>query len=108
MTGRSRHRFTVSRRAPRSRGVDLVSGVTAGFVGGLLVGALVWSIQMRRSRRELFSPNRVRRLAALGYLSGRPGVETARLLTDYLQWEPQPALRRRAELVLRRMKIYLE
>jgi len=82
--------------------------VTASFVGGLVVGALVWSLQMRRHRRELFSSNRLRRFAALGYLAGKPSIETAQLLTEYIRWEPLPALRRRGERLLRRMKIYLE
>ena len=82
--------------------------VTAAFVSGLVVGALVWSIQMRRHRRELFSSNRMRRFAALGYLAGKPGIETAQLLNEYVRWEPLPALRRRGERLLRRMKIYLE
>lgn len=77
--------------------------VTAGFLGGLLLGAVVWSTQIRRSRRELFSRNPVRRLAALGYLSGRPGLDTARILTEYVRWERDPALRRRGERLLRRV-----
>lgn len=77
--------------------------VTAGFLGGLLLGAVVWSTQIKRSRRELFSRNPVRRLAALGYLSGQPGLETARILTEYVGWERHPALRRRGERLLRRV-----
>lgn len=80
-----------------------VKAVTAGFLGGLLLGAVVWSTQIRRSRRELFSRNPVRRLAALGYLSGRPGLDTARILTEYVRWERDPALRRRGERLLRRV-----
>ena len=78
-------------------------GVTAGFVGGLIVGAVAWSAQMRRSRRELFSPRPLRRRAALGFLSGRPGLDTVRLLADYVRWEQHPALRRRGERLLRRL-----
>jgi hypothetical protein len=83
------------------------SAVTAGFLGGLIIGLLVWSSQIARCRRDLFSRRRLRRLAALGYLAGRPSVDTARLLADYVRWEQQPALRRRAEHLLRRMKAYL-
>jgi hypothetical protein len=79
----------------------------AGFVGGLAVGLVVWSTQVQRSRRELFSRSPVRRYAALGFLAGRPGHETARLLSDYVNWETRPALRRRGQLLLRRMKAYL-
>ena len=78
--------------------------VTAGFLGGLIIGLLVWSSQMQRCRRDLFSRSPVRRLAALGYIGGRPSVETARLLAEYVSWERQPALRRRAERLLRRMR----
>lgn len=79
-----------------------------GFVGGMAVGLVVWGTQVQRSRRELFSRSPVRRLAALGYLAGQPGVETARLLADYLNWETQPLLRRRGQVTLRRMKAYLD
>lgn len=82
--------------------------VAAGFVGGLAVGLVVWGTQVQRSRRELFSRSPVRRLAALGFLSGRPGAETARLLADYVNWESRPALRRRGQLLLRRMNAYLD
>ena len=80
----------------------------AGFVGGLTVGLVVWSTQVQRSRRELFSRSPMRRYAALGFLAGRPGVETARLLADYVNWETRPALRRRGQLLLRRMHAYLD
>jgi hypothetical protein len=80
----------------------------AGFVGGLAVGLVVWSTQVQRSRRELFSRSPVRRYAALGFLAGRPGVVTARLLRDYVNWETRPALRRRGQHLLRRMHAYLD
>jgi hypothetical protein len=81
--------------------------VTAGFLGGLIIGLLVWSTQIRRCRRDLFSKSPVRRLAALGYIGGRPGVDAARLLTEYVSWERRPILRRRAERLLRRMQAHL-
>ena len=84
------------------------AAVTAGFLGGLVLGAVIWSSQIRRSRRELFSKSPVRRLAALGYLGGQPGLDTARILTDYVGWERHPVLRRRAERVLRRMQCELQ
>jgi hypothetical protein len=86
---------------------DDTKAVTAGFLGGLIIGLLVWSTQIRRSRRDLFSRNPVRRLAALGYIGGHPGVDAARLLTEYVSWERRPSLRRRAEQLLRRMKAEL-
>ena len=86
---------------------DDVKAVTAGFLGGLIIGLLVWSTQMQRCRRDLFSRSPVRRLAALGYISGRPSVDAARLLTEYVSWERRPALRRRGEKLLRRMQAHL-
>ena len=90
------------------RGAHHVRIAAAGFVGGLAVGLVVWSSQVQRSRRELFSRSPVRRYAALGFLAGRPGVETARLLRDYVNWETRPALRRRGQHLLRRMHAYLD
>jgi hypothetical protein len=79
-----------------------------GFLGGFAVGVLLWGTQVERNRRELFSRSAVRRLAALGFLSGRPGVETARVLEDYVNWETRPVLRRRGQVMLRRMEAYLD
>ena len=78
-----------------------------GFLGGVALGALVWSVQMRRHRRNLFSARPLRRLAALGYLNGQPSPETARLLRDYVKWESRSVLRRRGERVLRRIEAHL-
>jgi hypothetical protein len=85
-----------------------VRSAVVGFVGGLAVGLVVWSTQVQRSRRELFSRFPMRRYAALGFLAGRPGAETARLLRDYVNWEKRPALRRRGQQLLRRMHAYLD
>ena len=78
------------------------------FGGGAVVGATAgWVLAQRRltfHRRDLFSPRPLRRLAALGYLAGQNGVETSRLLRDYLAWEGQPMLRRRAEAILKRLE----
>ena len=90
------------------RGAHHVRIAAAGFVGGLAVGLVVWSSQVQRSRRELFSRSPMRRYAALGFLAGRPGVETARLLRDYVNWETRPALRRRGQHLLRRLHAYLD
>ena len=90
------------------RGAHHVRIAAGAFVGGLAVGLVVWSSQVQRSRRELFSRSPVRRYAALGFLAGRPGVETARLLRDYVNWETRPALRRRGQHLLRRLHAYLD
>ena len=80
---------------------------TLGFLGGAAVGALVWSMQMQRFRRDLFNPQPLRRLAALGYLSGQPSFDTARVLREYVGWERRTVLRRRGELLLRRIEAHL-
>jgi hypothetical protein len=81
------------------------------FGGGILVGtAAGWLLAQGRlsyHRRDLFNPRPLRRLAALGFLAGQNGVETVRLLRDYLAWERQPMLRRRAEAIVRRMEATL-
>ncbi|MDB4913233.1 MAG: hypothetical protein JWM95_877 [Gemmatimonadetes bacterium] len=79
-----------------------------GFLGGLGVGLVLWSVQVQRSRRELFSKSPVRRLAALGYLGGQPSADTARLLVEYVDWEQRPMLRKRGRHLLRRMNAYLD
>ena len=77
----------------------------AGAVAaGAVIGALLAQRSMGRWRNSLFSPRPLRRLAALGYLSGHPGPEAVRVLRDYLAWEEHPALRRRAESIMRRME----
>jgi hypothetical protein len=84
----------------RSRGWPFAGGVAVGVAAG-------WVLAQRRlatHRRALFSPRPLRRMAALGYLAGQEDVETVRLLRDYLAWERQPMLRRRAEAILRRLE----
>jgi len=80
---------------------------TAAAAAGFLAGATLAQRSMGRWRSALFSPRPLRRLAALGYLSGHPGVEAVRVLRDYLAWEEHPALRRRAEAIVRRMEANL-
>ncbi|MEP6622084.1 MAG: hypothetical protein ABJE47_22370 [bacterium] len=82
--------------------------VGIGFLGGFAAGLAIWGTQVQRSKRDLFSRSPVRRLAALGYLGGKPGVETSRLLADYVRWETRPALRKRGQRLLRRMNAYLD
>jgi hypothetical protein len=87
----------------RSRGWVFSGGLAAGAVGG-------WMLAQRRltlHRRDLFSPRPLRRLAALGFLAGQTGVGTIRLLRDYLAWERQPVLRRRAQAILRALEATL-
>jgi hypothetical protein len=79
-----------------------------GFLGGLLIGVVVWDRQQHRYRHDLFSRHQLRRLAALGYLSGQPSMATARLLRDYVRWETRPLLRRRGRQLLRQVEASLE
>ena len=81
--------------------------IAAGFVGGVVAGLVLWSLTMKRSRRDLFSNNPVKRLAAMGYLGGQATLENVQVLADYLRWEPNPMLQKRASRLLNRMKARL-
>ena len=83
---------------PKTRAVLLTFGL------GTVVGAVLAHESMGRHRADLFSRRPLRRLSALGYLSGHASVEAVRLLHDYLAWEPHPLLRRRADAMVRRME----
>jgi hypothetical protein len=89
-------------RRVQSSGWSTLGMVGLGLVFGAAVGLAGWSLVQRRHRRSLFSRDKVKRLAALGYLQAHPSVDSAQLLRDYLQWEPHPLLRRRARGVLQR------
>ena len=82
-------------------GPSPVALATAGFLGGLVIGAVLYAQQAHQHAGALFSQSPVRRYLALGYLRGQPSVDTVRLLRDYLDWEKSHRLRRRAQEVLR-------
>lgn len=84
-------------------GRKLKIGLVA-FALGALAGTVLAQTTINRYRRALFSGRPLRRLSALGYLSGHPSVETVQVLKDYIAWEQQPMLRRRAEVIARRME----
>ena len=84
-----------------------LSWALVGVLAGALAGIALWSREMRTARRDLFSRRALKRLAALGYVGAQPSVEHARLLRYYVAWEPRPALRRRADVLLRRMESHL-
>lgn len=87
----------------RSRGAVFAAAAAIGLACG-------WFAAQQRlalHRHDLFSPKPLRRLAALGFLAGQQGVETIRLLRDYLAWERRPMLRRRADAIVRRMEATL-
>jgi len=88
----------------RQRGATFVA---VGFLGGVAAGSLMWSRMQRNCRRNLFSRNPLFRVAALGYLRGRPTVNTAQLLREYVAWEPRPILKQRGARMLRRLEATL-
>ncbi len=88
----------------RSRTVVVAGGVAAGAVAGWLLAQRRFAVH----RRALFDRRADRRRAALGFLAGQGSVGTIRLLRDYLAWEQHPALRRRAEAIVRRMETVLQ
>jgi hypothetical protein len=92
-------------RAPTATTAALLA---AGFFGGVALGAAVWEGMLAGNRRGLFAANPLRRYAAVSYLGARPSVDTARLLRDYVRWEPHPVLRRRARRVLRELEATLQ
>lgn len=89
-----------SKRIIRTTGVTLLAVAAVGALGAILVRD-----QISRHRRDLFSSHPLRRLAALGYLGGRPAsVELVMLLRDFIAWEPRTLLRDRARVMLSRME----
>jgi len=86
-------------------------GRTKALLFGLGLGAAVGVVlaqrAMGRHRQDLFSVRPLRRLSALGWLSGHPSVENVRLLRDYAAWEPSPVLKKRAAGLIRRMEATL-
>jgi len=93
----------VDDRSP-GRGRTLALTVLAAAAAGALA-ALIIRDQITRHRRDLFSPNPLRRLAALGHMGREPAtVDNVTLLRDFIAWEPRGLLRRRAEAILGRME----
>lgn len=86
----------------RATKVAVVTVLAAAAAGALAV--LIVRGQIRRHRRELFSPRPFRRLAALGHMGREPAsVDAIRLLRDFIAWEPRKMLRERAESIMDRM-----
>lgn len=83
----------------RTVGIALAGAAAVSALGMLFVRD-----QMKRHRRNLFSPRPLRRLAALSYIGKHPDVENAHLLRDYIGWEKEPKLKRRAAAILDRME----
>lgn len=79
-------------------------GFALGFVGGAAAGYAWWQREQAVHQRALYSPRPMRRLAALGWLSGRPSADTVMLLREYVGWERHAVLRRRARRLLQRFE----
>jgi hypothetical protein len=79
-----------------------------GFLGGAVAGFLWWTREQAEHSRALYSQRPLRRLAALGWISGQPSAESAVLLREYLGWEQNPVLRRRARRLLTRFENALD
>ena len=77
-------------------------GVAA--VVGFATGLWWWTQKQEQHRRALFSPRPMRRLAALGWISGQPTAESVMMLREYLSWESNQVLRRRARRLLTRFE----
>jgi hypothetical protein len=93
-----------TKRIARTTGFTLLAVAATAALGAILVRD-----QISRSRRDLFSPHPLRRLAALGYLGGLPAsVDLVLLLRDFIAWEPRSLLRRRATQLVARMEEALD
>ena len=81
-------------------------GIIVLGAGALAVlAALAVRSGVSRQRRELFSANPVRRLAALKHMNREPAsVEAVAVLRDFGAWESRRLLRNRAAAVLARME----
>jgi len=87
-------------RRTRRIGLFLLAAGTVGALTGLLL-----KHQVVLHRRELFSSNPFRRLAALRHMAGEPAtVDAITVLRDFAAWEPRRLLRTRAASVVARMQ----
>ena len=77
----------------------------AGAAAAALLATVLVKDQLHRQRRNLFSPNVFRRMAALRHLAGEPAtVDAVNLARDFAAWEPRRLLRRTAWAVAERME----
>jgi hypothetical protein len=81
--------------------------VAVGFVGGMAAGSLLWTRLQRHYRRHLFSRSPLQRVVALSYLRAKPNVNTAKILREYVAWEPRPMLRHRGARMLKQLEATL-
>lgn len=81
-----------------------VAGLVAGLAAGLAAGYAWWTAEQAEHQRALYDRRPMRRLAALGWLSGQQSAESVILLREYVRWEQNPVLRRRARRLLARFE----
>lgn len=74
------------------------------FGAGVAAGYAWWTREQSAHRRALYSPRPLRRLAALGWISGEPTPASVMTLREYLRWETHPVLKRRARQLLARFE----
>lgn len=88
------------KKALRKAGITVLAAAAAGALAALLIRD-----QIVRHQRDLFSPRTHRRLAALSHIGREPAsVDTIRLLSDFIAWEPRKLLRKRAQAIIERME----
>jgi hypothetical protein len=87
----------------KAAGITVVATAAAGAIAAMIVRD-----QISRHRRNLFNPNALRRLAALGHISREAAsVDHIRVLRDFVAWEPRRLLRDRARAIVDRMQLEL-
>lgn len=87
-------------RSMKTAGITVLAVAAVGAVA-----ALVIRDQLDRHRRDLFSPQPLRRLACLGHMARADAtVDNITLLRDFVAWEPRKLLRNRAKVILKRME----
>jgi hypothetical protein len=75
-----------------------------GVLAGLSLGLWWWTREQQVNRMALYNRQPLRRLAALGWISGQESAESVMTLREYLAWEKHPVLRRRARRLLTRFE----
>jgi hypothetical protein len=87
-----------------SRGARRLGWFGVGLAAGLAAGVYWWSREQQVNRMALYHRAPLRRLAALGWISGQPSTESVVMLREYLNWERNPVLRRRGRRLLTRFE----
>jgi hypothetical protein len=92
-----------------NRSLKTALAVAVGAAAGVAIATFLVRDQIERHRRNLFSPQAFRRLAALQHMARiPPSVDDINLLRDFISWERRPMLRSRAQSIVRRMESLAE